>query len=957
MFPDDPLGHRLEFAPNADLTADPATYSWQEVTADLSFAEALTNKRGSADEQGVTTSSAEFVLDNGPLKGNGRYFTDQPESDLWPYFDVGLPVRHSVNIGDGQGWRQRWVQYIAGIDDEWPSLTPYRVLTRVECAGLFRRLGQGKTLKAPLQRSVDASGSAVAGYWPFNEGEDAVQALSGLRDGRPFTQDSRIRFGEIDGGPNGPYAEFAATTTVNLATGATQYPRVSMPLAFDVEAKAVQVECWFRVEHASQLWKLSDFGIGSSDYSSQIVSVCKLAMGAGSLGASSYGDIHFYVQWNPNTGEEFLTAELWYADGSSFVGLPLNTGGGSLPVGITNGQWHHVRLYMRQDDATSVTYGISVDGNASYSLELVDTSRVLGIPQSVSLTGRVIEGANSVFGSVSIGELIVGTEIVDRYDAATGYVGEMAHERIERLCSEEGVPASTTATTSTAMGPQRTDSLLNLLRECEATDHGLLDDSQGVVGYTALSQLYNQDPALTIDANNRELFGPYRPRRDDQKRRNSVRATRPTGGAALVEDLADIAKRGLYDGEVSVNPSTDAVLADHAGWAVNLGTVEGKRRPSLTLDLLRAPAHAAPWLALTPGERASVTNLPRRSVVGDVDLMARGWTETFGPGRQRWKATVNCAPWLPYEVFVIEGAGNRGRVDSADSILTAAVGVSDTSLTLRTPSTRWCTTADDATQFPFDLEIGGERVTCTAISDTAATFVAAGTAAHASNASVSPGLPAGLVEGDALLVLAAIRNSGFGAPVAPAGYETLAISGNVAIFAKYAAAGEVAPTVTFTGGVANATTSAQCAAWRNCSLGVHRSASAFNSAPGQHIEHRPALLNMRHKGCVVIYAGWKQDDWTSVATVSGATEIGEPSSTTGDDQGLVWDYLIQTAAADVAGGSFTVTGGGDAISRSIVLALNSGHQVATVTRSINGVRKSHAASAAVKLWRASVLAL
>lgn len=197
-------------------------------------------------------------------------------------------------------------------------------------------------------------------------------------------------------------------------------------------------------------------------------------------------------------------------------------------------------------------------------------------------------------------------------------------------------------------------------------------------------------------------------------------------------------------------------------------------------------------------------------------------------------------------------------------------------------------------------------------------FVAAGTAAHAVNTSVAPGVPAGHAAEDLFLMLVAIRNSGAGTPNTPAGWTLLINGSNMALFGKTAAASESAPTVTFAGGVANADTSAQIAAFRGVqaspvSVGVNLNVSA------QDIAINGIDLPFAVDGAMVLHIGWKQDDWTSVAVVASGTEIGEPDTTTGDDQGIVWDYRLITPGsftfATVAARTFVVTGGAAAISR------------------------------------------
>jgi hypothetical protein len=198
-----------------------------------------------------------------------------------------------------------------------------------------------------------------------------------------------------------------------------------------------------------------------------------------------------------------------------------------------------------------------------------------------------------------------------------------------------------------------------------------------------------------------------------------------------------------------------------------------------------------------------------------------------------------------------------------------------------------------------------------------ATLVAVGAESEGSNAPRTPGMPAGIEVGDQLYLLAAIRNSGTGTVDEPAGWDTLVDFGNVRLMQAEYDGVMTAPTVTFTGGVAGATNHAQIAAFRDASGTVHNSNTVL-SGSAQNIA-TPALT-VTADGALVIYAGWKQDDWTSAT--SPGTEIAEVTTTTGDDAGFVWSYLQQVLAANVSASSFTITGGASAISRGIVVALD-----------------------------------
>lgn len=196
-------------------------------------------------------------------------------------------------------------------------------------------------------------------------------------------------------------------------------------------------------------------------------------------------------------------------------------------------------------------------------------------------------------------------------------------------------------------------------------------------------------------------------------------------------------------------------------------------------------------------------------------------------------------------------------------------------------------------------------------------FVGAGAAATGNNTSVAPAHPGSLVVGDALYCLASIRNSGAGTVNTPAGWTLIRAFGNMALLGRRYASGDVAPTITFTGGAANATTIAQIAAFRRAAI-TEITGDALLNGSAQNIAY-PSISSPLPG--LLLFAGWKQDDWTSVATLAGCVEIGETSSTTGDDAGQVWDYVIFSDAFSVLAGSFTVTGGASAISRGMVVAL------------------------------------
>jgi len=224
-------------------------------------------------------------------------------------------------------------------------------------------------------------------------------------------------------------------------------------------------------------------------------------------------------------------------------------------------------------------------------------------------------------------------------------------------------------------------------------------------------------------------------------------------------------------------------------------------------------------------------------------------------------------------------------------------------------------------------------------SSAAISFVATTAASTGSSGSRGPmTLPVGTIAGDVVYILASTRNSGTGTPDLPAGWQLLVDGSNARLFGRVYDGVWAMPTVTFTGGAANEDTITQAATFRNAAVSPTTSAKQLNVA-AQNIAYPAAGATV--DGMLWLRTAWKQDDWTSVATLAGATEIGEATSTAGNDAGQVWDYLIQTTAADIAAGSFVVTGGAAAISRGMTVGfahadyLN--EQTATVTPALSAV--------------------
>lgn len=814
----------------------------------------------------------------------------------------------------------------AGEVSSWPAKRDVSGVDRyvpIEASGIMRRLDQGDVLRSALRRGI-LSVSPLA-YWPCEDSDGSTVIASGLPSGAPMASI-----------PNLP--SFAANDDFACSD---RLPTMG-----------------------SNLWFAPIPGYSTS--SGQLQTRFLLSVPA--AGTTNGETIVRLLTSGGTTG----FWDIYYGTGGTLNLTIYDPAGASLhSTGYVayelNGRPCRVSLSLTQDGA-DIDWNLSTIGIDGVAGELTGTLAGRAFNQGTSLFFAV----GAALSTVTIGHITVenaASSIFDLSDQLTAYVGETAAARLSRLCSENGIPFSLVGDPafSIAMGTQRVATLMSLLRECETADMGTLYESRGTTGlaYRTRESLYNTTAVASLDFANNELAPPFEPVDDDQLISNDVTAKRADGGEFRFElttgrmstlDPSD-GGAGRYDQDYTTNVETDSQLPDVAAWLVHMGTVDEARYPTVNLDLANARVAADATLAaslldLDVDNRLLIINAANANIYDDISQVVRGYTETLLPFDHR--LAVNCTPESPYQVVELDDPAELGRLDSSSSVLDRAITDSQTAIYVRSTAETWTTASGD---LPIPIVIGGEEMSVTAVGSATPTLVATGTADHQNNASCTPGFPTGHAAEDLLVILAAIRNSGTGVPVAPsASWSTLFTYGNMAAFAKVDNGSEPAAVVTFTGGAANATCSAQMAAFRHASTTLTNSGTGSLNGSAANISI-PSYDPPGRGTSLILQFGWKQDDWTSVAALTGSTEIGDTSSTSGDDQGIVWDFRVDTGEGiSIQPTSFVVTGGANAISRSLTLSVWAVQQL-TVTRAVNGVTKAHSAGDEVRLARPSLVAL
>lgn len=220
--------------------------------------------------------------------------------------------------------------------------------------------------------------------------------------------------------------------------------------------------------------------------------------------------------------------------------------------------------------------------------------------------------------------------------------------------------------------------------------------------------------------------------------------------------------------------------------------------------------------------------------------------------------------------------------------------------------------------YPLDMTLTLAQDMTPVQSSTTTYLRGSGTASHADNASVTPGLPTGWQAGDLLVMVAAIRE-GTAYPDTPLDWTILRDAANVVVFGKVATAGEVAPTVTFTGGSAGDSCSAQIAGVVGAYATV-LAADSQDNVSAQDVD-TPELSVGSNGPALLLWVAWKADDATGTTSGPGA-EAFASWTTLGDDQYISLRYFLTAESVDtVDADTFVIAGGGAEVSVGVTIAV------------------------------------
>jgi hypothetical protein len=940
------------------------TIGWVDITSDVRREDGK-GVSGSDGTQGTQQRRASpsqlfFTINN----RDGKYSPRNPASPYYRLLSINTQIRARVEglyqfYGEVvSGWPTKWTTGAPDTGDAWVPL---------RAGGRSERINADTTpLAGPL---YDLLATGIDYYWPLTDPTSATSAAP-VTSTTGLTVAPRLypwglnppKFAGTSGPPSSPSVpDF--TNRGGLSAGLT-----------DGLSGQFYVGVWFKLESG----ETADFGAmslyqvrlnGTAGNVTGFDLVITAGLGVGTPGLNKIG----------------ITA-------AAYTGYPQGSGNRNSGMTVTvtstpctQDDWHFIRVvYTESGGAISqdvyldgVEVGAVTGAAAGYSLEPLsgitlaanDSSGLYATPWT----------ANSGVGLASLAHLVIQTDIIGDigiYEAGTGYPGETAAARLARVLTAQGIGFDLVGDaddTATMTAQRYGGTLSSLLEDCARTDGGLLTDARDMLGlrYVTRVELYNRVPDLDLDytAKAEQMPGldvdesAFSVENDitATSEVGSYRAVQAAGTRNVNEPTDGDGAVGRYPGSLTTSLDTLAQLRDAAEWALWTSTADAPRFTSVPVSLvaLAAAGKTSTWQAAAQVEPGGVIRIANTPIWIPDDVVVFAVGRSWRAANYEWDIafnTVDATAWQdvggPLEDTVY------GRADSEDSFLTFGPSAGATQILVSNTGSEHIPTLWTHADGDFDIVIGDEQMTVTAVATETMSYLATGTAAYADNASVTPGLPGGGTGGGHLMVLFAFARSATTVVNTPAGWTKLpGMPGDNGMIAVRTHTGtESAPTVTFTGGSAGDTHGAVIASFQGLQARMAESdlagvdvvgqSSTFGTSQNIDVPAFPAYRD----NVAVMQFGAKADDWTSVATLSGGTEVYDGSSTLGSDLGLVWDWRTVSTRAAVAAQTFTVTGGTSVDWDSCIMLIDGNIQRLTVTRGVNDTTAvAHSAGDQVRL--------
>jgi hypothetical protein len=561
-----------------------------------------------------------------------------------------------------------------GFVVSWPNLwdmTGNNSWAAITAAGVLRRLRQGSNpVQSPLRRQLAATAD-VTGYWPMEDGASAKTLSSAVSSQQPatFFGVTPASDATLAGGGSAPTITSTGGSigfTTHTANNGTGFSAMFFVKLSSLPASKTRLARFRTNRGPVPIWDLSIDATG------------------------------LFTEGLDTDGSVLTSATNAFAvDFTQWVAWQLETDN---TVGGGNTGW------------SSITHQV---GATSYWAQ---TGTVAGTLTSWIYSGSLTGPTGTAFAHAWFGKNTL--PFVDNTFSlvSSGYAGELAGDRFDRVCGEAGIPALVRVGTSETMGPQREGTTIAILQSCVDADYAVLAERGAGLEFIPRSLRWNVAARMSVSKAAGEVGQVPSPVRDDQRFKNRWTVGRVNGGSGVFQDDASVARNGTWEDSATLNVFDDSVLVNHAAWRVNVGTVRRMRLSALSLNLARNRLLVPFWRARDYGFRILVTLGVAQMTGAEPDLIVEGWIGTLWPNG--WTLDLNCTPALVWRSGVADDTGIYGRVDSDACTTTGSITSTTVAIPITTTSgqLKWDNTAGLWTG-GVDFNVGGERITVTSITN------------------------------------------------------------------------------------------------------------------------------------------------------------------------------------------------------------------------------------------------
>jgi hypothetical protein len=641
---------------------------WHFIAADILTDSKIMTTRGVTDDGEIRPCKITWTFNNQA----DNYRPSNPAGPLYGLLQRNMPAAVAADLSV-----RACAEAVSYSPDQSPEFNAatgigLRWVDMVGMGVLDRITGWDEPLRSPMYRQINRY-TTLRAYLPLEDGRNTEVPLNAAPGGGPGFG-LGVTFGSA-AGPDG-----AGTATAMSATSRLGVPVSSMSstagyqVFFTVLLDAVATA----VTYPLIAWTLAN------------------------------GD---FVSWDVNNGSFHL--KVIKQDGTLLADDFYLFGTGGEPWT----DWETIRIKVAQSGG-NVSVDVSwypQNGSFVYSINKLYAGSV-SRPTNVRIYGNPnIDGA--LYNHVGV--LAGVTDNLTSYDfqsAFNGYRGELAGDRFNRLMSQVGEGHGVIGNTADTwpMGPQKPDTLINLLKEIKNTEDGLIFDTKGALGVTMRTRMNmtNQAAALTL-AYLTDIAPLLKERIDTADIANEVTVSQRDGGSATVSLTVGALSNqappngiGTKKGTQDVNVSDETALPVIAGWHLSRRTADGSRYDTVVIDTDGDPALITAVNAVEAGDRIVITGREPEP----IELIVYGILDSIETARRL--VTFTCVPGAVYQAAIYSSANSRYDVDAS----TVGVAVNTTAtawtVTAATIDDTWAVTGAGT---PYEWLVTGERVRVTAM--------------------------------------------------------------------------------------------------------------------------------------------------------------------------------------------------------------------------------------------------